>query len=510
MLADVINKIAGLIRSRRFLLIVLAFFIFESIWIAFSAVYPQAFDENFHFGLIQIYSHYWLPFLNHQPPNANAFGAVARDPSYLYHYLMSFPYRFIALFTHSQTVQIILLRLIDIVLFGIGLVLFHKALIRAGFSRSIANVSILFFVLIPVVPQLAAQINYDDLLFPLVSWTCLLSFDVIGELKRKRPSTRTILTWSIVCLFTGMVKYAFLPIFLAEFLFLGIMAYRTYKGKLKTFFTQLLQSFTKLSHLTKTLLVALLLLGVGLFIQRDGVNLIKYHSIAPNCASVLNVHDCSAYSAWDYNYNQHLQVSAKTISASDNLAEYTGNWLYWMWYRLFFAVNGPNSAFTNYPPLPIPSATAALIGVAGIGAIIKWRRRLFHNNPYTVFLVVISLIYVLVLFLQGYSSYRYTAILENQNGRYLLPILILVTAVAAQAFNFWLRKRLVSKVVLVVLVLALFLQGGGFLTFITRSDPTWDWSNSTVLKVNNTARKITNKVVVNGSKSYSTSRWFFN
>src|ERR1019366_5807076 len=120
--------------------IVLAFFAFESIWIAVSAAYPQAFDENFHLGLIQIYSHHWLPFLSGQPPHAYIYGVVARDPSYLYQYLMSFPYRFIALFTHRQIIQVILLRFINIGLFGIGLVLFRRILLRVGISRALANI----------------------------------------------------------------------------------------------------------------------------------------------------------------------------------------------------------------------------------------------------------------------------------------------------------------------------------------------------------------------------------
>jgi hypothetical protein len=67
-----------MIGSRGFFRFVMGLFIVQSIWIAFSALYPQAFDEDFHFGLIKTYSHYWLPFLTKQPPNANAYGAVAR------------------------------------------------------------------------------------------------------------------------------------------------------------------------------------------------------------------------------------------------------------------------------------------------------------------------------------------------------------------------------------------------------------------------------------------------
>src|SRR5271154_6655389 len=126
------SRVYKLLGSPRLIRFILAFFIFESAWIAISAAYPQAFDENFHFGLIQVYSHYWLPFLSSQPPHAASFGAVARDPSYLYQYLMSFPYRIIAHFYHEEIGQIIMLRFINVGLFAAGILLLRRILLRVG------------------------------------------------------------------------------------------------------------------------------------------------------------------------------------------------------------------------------------------------------------------------------------------------------------------------------------------------------------------------------------------
>ena len=97
------GHISRILASRGLFLFTLCYFVIQSVWIALSAVYPQAFDEEFHFGIIKVYSHHWSPFLTKQPVGGNPYGALARDPSYLYHYLMSFPYRFIYLFTHNQT-----------------------------------------------------------------------------------------------------------------------------------------------------------------------------------------------------------------------------------------------------------------------------------------------------------------------------------------------------------------------------------------------------------------------
>ncbi|HUC87990.1 MAG TPA: hypothetical protein VMR95_02480 [Candidatus Binatia bacterium] len=499
------SKVKVLLQSRRFYLFVLGLFVFESIWIAFSAVYPQAFDENFHFGLIQVYSHYWLPFLGHQPPNANAYGAVARDPSYLYHYLMSFPYRLLALFIHRQTAMVIIFRLFDVGLFMIGLQLFRKVLLRVGVSRALTNLSLFLFVLIPIVPQLAAQVSYDDLLFPLVAWICLLAFKAIDELRSKHPSFQTLAVLLSVSILSCLVTYIALPLLFGAALALVVVAIRSYGYDLKSFWRGLCKDFRARSRYLKIGLISLLLLSVGLFIQRDGVNLIEYHSIVPNCSKVLSVKQCSAYSAWYSDYTRHQQVVTGSTVASVNIFLYTYLWLYWMWYRLFFAVNGPASGFYSTPPFLLPSIAAALLAISGVIVMIKWRKRIFSNNPYLLFLLAVCSIYILSLFVKGFATYKYTATLENMNGRYLLPVLLPIAAMAGLAFSIALKRLQVQKALFAVIISVLFLQGGGLLTFILSSDQSWYWPNNTVVKVNNTAKRIANHVIVKHTIPVKTS-----
>jgi hypothetical protein len=243
--------------------------------------------------------------------------------------------------------------------------------------------------------------------------------------------------------------------------------------------------------------------SVGLFIQRDGVNIAIYHSIAPNCDRVLSVNECKSYSVWLTDYNRHLKVLAQPSIVSHDPVTYLAEWLYWMWYRLFFVVNGPNSSFVNYPPLPLPALTAAAVGLAASWAVFKWRKKLLHDNPYLIFITLISILYVVALFYEGYQYYKYTGVLELMNGRYLFPVLLLVGALSAQAINLSLRKRETTKVLITFAVLVLFLQGGGFLTFISRSGTNWYWPDQTVVAVNKVARRVVSHVVVKGKKPVS-------
>jgi len=506
----VLSRITDFLGSRRFFWVVLGFFIFEAVWIALSALYPQAFDEDFHFGLIKTYSHYWLPFLSGQPPYADAYGAVARDPSYLYQYLMSFPYRCFAPFVHSQTAQVIILRLVNVALFGSGLVLFRRLLLRARVSQAFSNVSLLIFALIPIAPQLAAHINYDNLLFLLIAWVCLLTFRAADELQKRKPAARTFLTLAAICLFASQVKYAFVPIFLGVVLFLAFMTYRSFNGKWGKLWPAVCASWRPLGRWPKVVLLATIVISLGLLVQRDGYNLVKYHSFTPNCARVLSVQSCMAYSPWASNYAKHQALKSAGPVGRYNPISYLAVWFYWMWYRLFFAVNGPASSFTNYPPLPLLSAAGAIVGISGIVVVIIWRRRVFLGNPYFAFFLLASALYVLSLWIDGYSQYRYTNDLVTMNGRYLLPILLLLAPVAGKAFSVAFRGTPARKTIITLVVLLLFLQGGGVLTFISRSDASWDWPNSAVVKLNDAARKITGPVIVDGSKYYTTRIWFFN
>lgn len=509
---NILQGFSSVLNSRRFFKAVIVFFIFEAAWIALSAKYPMAFDEDFHFGLIRTYAHYWLPFLSSQPVGADAYGAVPRDPSYLYHYVMSFPYRLIAHFVYSQTIQVIILRFINIALFTTGLILFRRLLVRVGLSRQFLNIAFLLFVLLPFVPLLAGQINYDNLIFPLVAWASLLTLTATEEIKKGKPSVRTLLTLVTVCIFASLVKYEFLPIFAGILLFLLYVLKRDQHTKLRLLFKKLLESWHGQKLFTQVLLVGLLAIGLGLFAQRDGVNLVEYHTFTPDCSKVLSVQSCSKYSPWDFNYHDHNDVEKSKADGTmkyENPVSYTGWWVYWMWYRTFFAVDGPKK-FTNYPPLPLPAAMGAVIGVVGVVALcVRWRYVL-KNNLYMQFFLIVSAIYLVTLWIEGYTTYRYTGVFEIMNSRYLLPVLLLGIALMGKAMYGIMRKLPILKVSFAVIALVFFLEGGGFLTFIVRSDQNWDWPNATVRSVNNTTRKVLHPVLVEGSKTYTTRVWMFN
>jgi len=458
----------------------------------------MAFDEDFHFGIIQIYATHWSPFLTEHPANADAFGAITRDPSYLYHYLMSFPYRLLTHLFESDTTRIIILRLINVAMFAYSLFLFRRVLLRMTQSPAFTNSSIAIFTLIPIVPQLAAHINYDNLLMILVAWSCLLVTDIHRQFTAQHTDLKSIAALIVVCLVTSVVKYAFLPIFFAIVLFVIYDAFRNFTSW-QSVASGLRQNWQLLRRRSQIGMILLVVVAGGLFFQRFGINTIAYHTPIPSCDQVLTIDHCSAYGPWNRDY---LLAQSKAADTESNPVVYSGMWFKGLWWRLFFAINSPIRNYTNYPPLPFPAAAAVVLAVSiGLFVLVSVRR-LLANQPLLVFAGFVIMVYCGSLWLEDYKMFLETGQPVAINGRYLIPVLLLIAAIGWRAWQLLLEKiHLVqAKPILATVAVLCFLQGGGVFTFIMRSDASWYWPNQQVVDANNTARSLLDPVIIQGSK----------
>ncbi|MGZ6005783.1 MAG: hypothetical protein ACXWLH_06625, partial [Candidatus Saccharimonadales bacterium] len=297
-MAGLQTKILDFLRSQTFFAIILAIFALESIWIAISAAFPMVFDENMHLGIIQIYAHRLNPLFLHQPAGGDFAGALVHNPSILYHYLMSFPYRLISDLSDSLMVQVIFLRLINVLMFGTGLVLFRRLLLKTKVSPAIINVVILFFILVPVVPLLAGQINYDNLIMPLAAGSLLMATSIIEKIKQKQLPVGQILLLLSLCMLASLVKFEFVPLFMGIVLWLGwqvLQAVRHGKISLKE---SVVKAWQTSNYKQKLLIGAPLVVAMGLFMQIYAVNLVLYHNPLPKCDQILTREQCSHYAPW--------------------------------------------------------------------------------------------------------------------------------------------------------------------------------------------------------------------
>lgn len=488
------KKFVTLLASRRFYHIVLVFFVVEALWFVFSALYPMAFDEEYHLGLIRIYSDHWLPFLTSQPEGADVFGAVARDPSYFFHYAMSFPYRFIALFSDNQTVQVIALRLINVAIFTTSLVLFRQVVLRLKASLAFAHLGLALFALIPIVPMLAAHISYDNLFVLATAVLLLLAFDVIDGFKERKIAARPLVLLLVVAMLTTLVKYAALPIVLGVFLYVAYAMVQAFWGRFRSLGSAVAMGLRALSRPVVAVLVCLFVLSGVLFAQRYGVNLVRYHSPVPRCEAVLTIEQCKHYGPWARNY----RLAQRNHPHELNIVQYVNTWWRGMHYRLFFAVNGPTHGYATRLQLPLPAGVALVLLVTSSVLVAVYWRRIFRGNTHLALAATAIIVYTAVLFANGYKDYLETSAAVAINGRYFVPLLLPMAVIAGQAWKHLLGRRAQLKAVLAALVLLCFLQGGGVLTFIMRSDETWDWPNQTVVNVNDAVRNVLKPIIIEG------------
>jgi hypothetical protein len=485
------RRFVGWLASEPFFWVIVAVLIVQAAWLALSGRYPMAFDENFHLGIIQLYAHHLSPFWSSQPANADAYGAVARDPSYLYQYIMSFPYRLISAFTHDLTIQVLILRALNIILMASSLPLFRRLLQKTGASRALTHSCLAVYVLIPVVPLLAAQINYDNMVIPLTALTLLLTIRLNEKLVARKPlDIQLLLSLMILCLLTSLVKYAFLPIFLVVVLFLAVRCWQVY-GKPKQLLESARQGLRRTSRRSCWLLASATIIAIGLFSQRYVVNTALYHTPIPSCDQVLSVKQCSAYAPWqrDYVYKVSRQASSATKPSA---AGYISGWFYGMWFRTFFAVDGLATNYETSEPLLVPGVAAVIFVVTGALAVIITARRLirdYHGQTLILFLLA-SAAYIGALFLDEYQTYVSTGQPMAINGRYLLPVLPLIFVLFALAYGELLKRWLSAKVLLACLAIASLLWGGGALTYILRSNQDWYWPARPVYDVNHAVQDV--------------------
>jgi hypothetical protein len=490
------TQVITLLRSRTFFVAIMALFVVESSWIALSASYPMAFDEDFHFGIIKLYAKQWSPFFAHQPAGGNVYGALTTDPSYLYHYLMSFPYRLVSLLTSSQMAQIITLRFIDIGMFSIGLILFRKLLLRTKAPPSLIHIAILFFILIPVVPLLAGQINYDDLLMPLVALSLLLAVEFKQQLQTENVMRGgRLLVLAALCMLASLVQFEFLPIFFAIGVYVLWNLWRFNRAKPHAVGNALSLNWHHTKPVYQIGSVLLFVVALGLFAKSYGTNLVIYHNPIPQCNQVMSIHDCSAYSPWLRNYQDSLNKSA----VSTNPLIYTRHWFYAMFYNSFFSSSGGADTAAYYihvAPLPIISITAIIVFTGGLLLLLRYGKGILHEYPLLGFLLYASITYCVVLWLWNYHDYTHLGAAVALNGRYLLPVILPILLLMALAYRKLLLNHGTLQLTLLATVLVLFIEGGGALTFIEASNAHWYWPNNGVVDgVNQVAQKVVKPLI---------------
>lgn len=396
------------------------------------AATPQAlpYDEVFHFGLIKIYARSFNPFLAAQPDGGNAYGAVARDPSYLFHYLMSFPYRLVSLFTQDQMTQMIALRWVGILLGLVSLYLVYRLARRIGLSTFVAQLVALGLAVTPVFYDVAAQINYDNLQLTLVLASILLTINVAERFRTKHVPVQKLLGLVALVLLASIVKYSYLPLGFAIAVYLAVVAVQQFgvRGFLKNF----TEVFRYLSLVRQVLLVVLVLVAGGMWFQRDGMNIVKYHTPHPQCHNVLSVAACSEYPVWQRNYTMH-QNRAERPQTKRMLVTFSAHWVKLMYSEIYGTIYVDQ--VVKYAPVGIMPAVAPAVIAIGLTAALCAYSLFLKRSKVWLLMIVVAGVYLATLWGQNMSDFIGLHQFIGIQGRYLLPVLPMLYLIVAAGYG---------------------------------------------------------------------------
>ncbi len=472
---NIYQKLHTFAGSKKFFWLVILFFIGNALWIAYSYAYPMIYDEYFHMEVTKIFSYQFSPLISHQPQSYDILGSLSHGGATLYHYVMSYPLRFIRLFTDSYPAQILFMRTINILLVVWGLWLFAKLFREIGIRGIYINIALLFFVLLPMVPLVAAHVNYDNMLFPLTA----LFFLLFSRILTAKKIIWTNYVWLVVlgCI-TSLVKVVFLPVFAASLIYLGVFMGIRYG---KAFLQQFNQSIRKTNKYVIGGIVVVFIVATGAFATVYVQNVVRYHALVPGCERMLGAKRCSV--------NFVTKRSQDALAVRDqvellSLPDYTSLWFSNM---VKFSSSIDVRQKGGYVPL---FASVLFFTVFACLAALAYSWRSIKKNSTWYYLAAMTAGLVVLLFLNNHSEYlKYHQPYATQ-PRYLLTVIPILTVMCVVAIGVALRNHRNIKLAAFIIMILLFSQGGGAVTYILRSNDADHWQNTSVTKANNAAKKI--------------------
>lgn len=405
-----------LFKSDKLFVAILILFAAQAIHVAVTSAYPLAFDEKYHFALVQHYSQHISPIIAHQPPELAVMGDATRLGSYLSHYLLSFILRIAQIFTTDTSTHVVVLRLINIGFVVTSLVLLRKFIVEVTGSKMPANGALALYAILPITSFLAAHINYDNLLF-----LCFASFLVVGYkltrqiTEKKEINSRLFLLYVSIIGAGTLVKFTFLPV--AAVGFLGIVGLIVWsKAKLG------ISGPFKIG----TVAALIVCLGVtGLAVERYGGNIMGYGTPVPDCSQVQSLETCLQYDPWARNYRYKQAAASDTSFESPSLARYiVGMWLPSMTAGLGFIGNG--SVLAEPPRIVLYGLSILMLATAFFASCAIG---MFRRNHIVMIFFLSALVYFVSLLMRNYGEYTQLHQLVAVQGRYALPFMIPLFAI---------------------------------------------------------------------------------
>lgn len=457
--SSTVNKFLRFIASPLFLKLSFVWFIIQALFMSLSTRLGVSPDETYHYSFIRLFEHNgWMPFI-HDQTGYYALGEVKHSPFFLYHYLLSLP---LHLFSNWHAVEV--LRLINIALAVWSLTLIVRLARRLRVLPLVTNLSIFMLVNTLMFVFLSGSINYDNLLIPVSLLSFIYLFDFLD-----RPRPKNLLKLLTACLAGSMIVINYLPILLV---IVVVVAYKIIsdKGIRKRLFPG---SLSGLRNTNIPLLIIAIILSL-LFLQRYGLNVVRYHSLSPSCQRFNTAAQC----AQDGTLNRLNTVPKRPNHPRPTPFEYFTSWG-WSMRSSTFGILGHESIDDNI----VIRIWSELLLIGGFLAAIRYYRPSRNWN----LIIILGAFYTAVLFARIYHGYYQTGYNFGIQGRYLFIFLPFTYFLFNRYILEALRKRSLQVSFIAISLLVFFISS--LPTYALKTDPTW-YKNARATRINNDIRHL--------------------
>jgi hypothetical protein len=480
-------RVISICGSVRVTIALVVAFALQATWVAVTARF-DIYDEPYHLAAIKAFSTRWTPFV-HQSAGDGPLGDIERYGSYLYHYLLSFPYRAAEGLGLSNGVTIVTLRMFSVVAVSGALVYAWRLFRELGAGPVTANVALALVIMMPLMVFLAGTLNYDNLLALL---SAAFFYYGLKLYKADRFDVRLWLKVLLVGCFAAVTKYTFLALAPVVVVALLIRQLPMLRSGLRPSVEEFFIVRGRRVIAARAFLALGVLLASGLVVERYGLNLLHYGTPLPSCLRIHPAAICAMDAPVARNTTLDLAYKDVPPSLSGAVAYLSHQWIPLMlrYLTLIGTVGADGALRTSLGPhifgALLTWSVPVMVGLAVLATTV--RRRV----PGSRMLLGAGALYTLALFAQNYRDYTKLGQPAGVQGRYLLVVLPIVVGLACIALAKLIATRRPSArpiaAVAAVLALAFVLsQGGGITTYLWAGDQGW-WRTDSGVRFAITAR----------------------
>jgi len=429
--------------------LIFGLFIVQAVVLVFAVRITVPPDEQNNINFIQYYAQHSIsPFLTNQTPTYSL-GDKTREVDYLYHYTMSLVERVLPF---SETTEDRIIRLFSVAFAVFAFMTLVRVLKRLKISEATINVSLLILTNLPMVLLLSAAVNNDVMVWLGMSLGLLLVLRLMED-----PLPTDLLWLFALCCLGGLTKRTLLPVCLVfgiSGLTIAIKQWRLLVQRLKS----------PKRYFVVALVIAVL--GLGLFAERVGGNIVRYKSVQVTCEQVDGTAAC---------YNFWTNVRARSLASLPPEKQLPMPFFVVRWFSdSFFNVVDVQTQYWKHQVKPArlltPLLVAALFVGLGYGAVYERKRFVLEReSQYRVYVLGVALMFIAVQLAVNFSTYTHYKVYGLAlNGRYIIPSILPLAGLAAFYWSKLLARR-PGWLVMVAIGLIVFTIGGSGLVMMLRN-----------------------------------------